>query len=152
MVTDTGLSEDAQTLHFRTLDLFMSAPSATVEDRLSSVVRVTEQADAASTDDWDGDGGRAVQQSTLRNAIRFLFALPDTIPAPDVLVDRDGEIVFDWDYAPNRIFSVAVGRDGTLTYSGLFGSARSRGTENLAQGLPASIVESIERVRDARWC
>lgn len=101
----------------------------------------------ASCDNWDGEGAAAMQQSTLRYATRLLWALPSSTPAPDVVVDRDGEVVFDWDRGPGRIFSISVGRDGTLTYAGIFGNAKTRGTEMLAAGVPTNFWISIDRVQ-----
>ena len=92
-------------------------------------------------------GGQFVDPSTFRHARAFIEMLPSSVPAPDVSVDDDGEIGFDWDYAARLVFSVSVGRDGTLSYAGLFGHSKAFGTENPSKGfLPDPILASINRL------
>ena len=60
-------------------------------------------------------------------------------------MDRDGDVVFDWGSSAQQTFSVSIARDGTLAYAGLFGRARTRGRENLSEGVSASLQAYIER-------
>ena len=101
---------------------------------------------SARSDNWDGLGSAAVEPSTYLYAKQFLALLSSTTPMPEIFVDRDGEICLEWDYTPRRVFSVAVGRDGTLNYAGLFGHSKAHGVEQLYEGLPAAISSNLERV------
>src|SRR5215468_1812113 len=59
-------------------------------ERLLCSVRVA--ADAAKASNWDGEGARAVDATTVRYARMFAELLPPTLPLPDVSADRDGDI------------------------------------------------------------
>ena len=101
---------------------------------------------AAQVDDWDLAGSRRVEPSTYEYAAQFLRLLPISISSPDVAVDNDGEILFEWDQGPRQVFSVSVGMDGTLTYAGLFGHTKSHGTEHAREALPMDISRCLERL------
>lgn len=145
--TDRGLSEEAQTVR-QLLDeasgfygsLLLGEPRRLALEELDAVYA------AASEDNWDGIGSAAVEENTYVYARQFLASLPSTAPMPEVLVDRDGEFSFDWDYGPRRVFSVSVGRDGTLNYAGLFGHSIVHGVEHLSEGLPRAISDNLQRV------
>ncbi len=144
--TDTGISVEAEQLfHDELLRSIESASIASV-DRDHVVREAVGWAERASTDDWDGEGGRRVEQSTLRYATRFLWSLPREVSAPSVLVDRDGDYVFDWD-SQDSTFSVSIGRDGTLTFAGLFRDGKVHGRELLGSMIPATVLLGISRVQ-----
>jgi hypothetical protein len=143
--SDTALSAEARTLREDRVRGLLSSPSVGAQDRASILDRIQQVASEASVNNWDGDGGAAVEQSTLRYAWRFAYSLPQGTPAPDVVVDRDGDIVFDWAAHPHSVFSVSVGRDGTMTFAGLFGAAKQHGREPLSESIPATILVGIER-------
>jgi hypothetical protein len=107
---------------------------------------LTQLATAASSENWDGMGSAPVEHSTYSYALELLRMLPTTLPHPDVSLDSDGEISFEWDRGPRNVFSVSVGRDGTLTYAGLFGSKKMYGTELLDEVLPYPVALGIHRV------
>ena len=101
----------------------------------------------AAEPNWDGYGALAANRSSFALAHRFLELLPSSFPAPDALVEPDGEIAFEWHYAPRYTFSVSIGPNGALTYSGLFGSAKSYGVEYLSYDeIPKSIRELLVRL------
>lgn len=145
--TDRGLSEEAHTLR----DLISSAlefrRSITLGEPKRAAAEALDAAYAAArVDDWDGMGSAAVEPSTYLYARQFLALLPSAAPMPEILVDRDGEMCFEWDFGPRRVFSVSVGRDGTLNYAGLFGYSTAHGVEHLREGLPLAISSNLERV------
>jgi hypothetical protein len=100
----------------------------------------------ASKPNWDGYGARAIDERAYEHAIRFLQALPTTTPVPDVSVDPDGEIDLLWHVDSRKTFSVSVGPNGRLTYSGLFGDSQSYGTEWFFNELPQPILLNLARV------
>lgn len=101
---------------------------------------------AAQVENWDGEGSARVEPSTYVYASQFIWLLPSTAPLPEVTADIDGEILFEWDQGRRRIFSVSVGRDGTLTFAGLFGHNKIHGTEHLREALPMVISDSLTRL------
>lgn len=100
----------------------------------------------ASTEGWDGYGASAVLPGSIYYTRQFLRLLPLTIPLPSFAVDPDGEISIEWDHGRRRIFSVSIGRDGTLNYAGLIGHRSFHGEEPLAWGIPKRILDGIKSV------
>jgi hypothetical protein len=92
------------------------------------------------------DGGRSADRQTVRAAIRFAYCLPRFGPLPEVSVDPDGEISFDWVSRSGEIFSVSVNRHNRLAYAGWFGEkSRTHGIEQLAESCPSEIIRGIQR-------
>lgn len=109
-----------------------------------TVRRTFDAYDESSDPDWDG---RGVALMTLSHALRFLDHVPAGYPAADVSVDPDGEISFEWYREPRRTFAVSVGPDGRLSYAGLFGDSRIRGSEAyFMDELPPEVHSSLRRV------
>ena len=100
----------------------------------------------AQVEDWDGEESARVEPSTYVYACQFLRLLPSTIPVPEIAADTDGEILFEWDLGRRRVFSVSIGRDGTLTYAALFGHTKTHGTEHFREALPPVISNCFERL------
>jgi len=103
----------------------------------------------ARYDNWDGAGSKRVEHSTYLYALQFLQLLqgfPYRIALPDITADTDGEILFDWDQGRRQVFAVSVGRDGTLTFAGLFGHDKPHGREPFHGALPKTIEFGLERV------
>lgn len=99
----------------------------------------------AQSEDWDSEGSAPVEPSTFMHAYNFLAALPTHTPAPDVAIDPDGEISFEWDGGSRKVFSVSVGSDGTLTFAGLFGHSRVHGLDHFVDSVPTTVSAGIER-------
>jgi hypothetical protein len=101
---------------------------------------------AASAPNWDGYGASAVATPAVWHAGRFLSAIPETWPSPEIGADPDGELSFEWARGPHWVFTVSVGQDGHLSYAGLFGSSRVHGMETFAGTLPQAIVDGLARL------
>jgi hypothetical protein len=98
---------------------------------------------------WDGYGARSIDAISYRDAIRFLRALPTTTPVPDIDVDPDGEVSITWYGEGRDTFSVSVGRNGRLSYSGLYGISQSFGTEWLVSEIPSPIIQNLHRLAES---
>lgn len=97
-----------------------------------------------STEDWDGEGAKAVSVDTLAVATSvadLLFQyVPKSTPSPDVIPQHDGEIVLTWTRSPDLVFSVSVGSHKKLNYAGRFGAGvEPHGVERFDPSDPASI-------------
>jgi hypothetical protein len=101
-------------------------------------------------DDWDGDGAAALSTASFLSAKRFLEALPASLQHPEVSLDPDGEVVFEWMRGPRRVFSISFGAGGKLTYAGLFGPSTTHGVEYINHGLPRELVAKIQRASQSR--
>lgn len=143
---DHGLSEDAEALRRRVANTIHSDNSLSLgERRRGAEFALAHAFSEASAEDWDGMGSAPAEATTYAYAGRFLDSLPSFVPIPDIFVDSDGEICFEWDSGPRQIFTVCIGRDGTLTYAGLYGHNRTHGVEYLREALPAVIPANVER-------
>jgi hypothetical protein len=144
---DRALSDEAQVLRKLINDASEFSGSVAVGEPRRAAQRALAAAYlAAQVDDWDGSGSRRVEPSTYAYADQFLRLLPNPASLPDITVDSDGEILFEWDQGRRQVFSVSVGRDGTLTYAGLFGHNKTHGTEHFREALPSIISDCLERL------
>src|SRR5207245_616880 len=95
---------------------------------------------------WDGEGGSPVVARTIEFAKLFAAALPARFPEPDVTVDCDGDIAFEWNLGRRRVFSVSVRRDGILNFAKLLGPSRYYGSDVIFAGVPGQIIQGIDSV------
>ncbi len=77
---------------------------------------------------WAGSGSNAVHPLTLEKAQQFLYALPMSLPAPEVNADPDGEISFDWVLGRDRLLAVSISLSGRLSFIYRNRSVRMRDT------------------------
>ena len=100
----------------------------------------------ASVEDWDGEGATAADRDTYILARAFLRKLPVTVPSPSISIDPDGEASFTWAERRDMMFSVSIGRDGTLSFAGLYGSKSNYGTESFVGQIPQTIRDNLARL------
>ena len=103
----------------------------------------------ANEENWDGYGAAAANPKAVVLALRLLSQLPTTIPMPDMAIDVDGDVAFEWNYGPRRIVSVRVGGDGTIYYAGLLGYSTFYGSEIPSEGIPDAVAGAIDRILNA---
>jgi hypothetical protein len=99
----------------------------------------------AAKDGWDGYGARAAQRNAVTNAYKVIDSFPSNLPMPEVSVEPDGEISFDWFAAPRKQFSISIGSNNVLSYAGLFGSGKVSGSERFEGGIPPILLQYIKR-------
>jgi hypothetical protein len=146
---DRALSAEARTLRDQTITLVDFGRSMTLGEPKRLAREALDAAYiAAREENWDGLGSERVEPSTYSYANQFLQMLPANQSVLDIAVDTDGEILFEWDRGRWQTFSVSVGRDGTLTFAGLFGQTKIHGTEHLREALPLVIAHCLERLAD----
>lgn len=100
----------------------------------------------AADDDWDGYGAAAVDPMSYFWARCFLMLLPAVDAGVEIAADPDGELSIEWYQAPDRVFSVSIGRDGRLSYAGRFGRSTVSGTEYFADDIPWEISAHISKL------
>ncbi|MDR4504735.1 MAG: hypothetical protein MRK01_08095 [Candidatus Scalindua sp.] len=134
--TKTQLSEISTELHN---NITLGEP---IYKNIESLINIFEE---CSTDNWDGYGAKALTESSLNEALRFIRSLPITMPSPELSIEPSGEIAFEWHIAPRKTFCVSVD-DNLLTYAGIFGSSKTHGTEYFEYEIPKTIIDCIQRV------
>lgn len=83
---------------------------------------------------------------TFNRSVGFLASLPPEVAQPDVSVDPDGEVSFDW-AAGDDLFSISLGPSGRLTYAAdIDGDTRS-GVSFFGGSVPEDVLAVIGRFR-----
>jgi hypothetical protein len=100
----------------------------------------------AGRPNWDGYGAEPVDRESLAFAKRVAQMLPVSLSEPEVAVDPDGEVAFDWECGKRQRLSLSVGPSGTLRYAGIDGDSEAYGTEPWRDGIPEAIVRLLQRV------
>jgi hypothetical protein len=66
--------------------------------------------------------------------------LPDGLPEPEVGVDPDGSVSFDWEG-----LSISLGPDGELRYAGIVGGVEDYGEMPWGDGIAEVVVRLMSR-------
>jgi len=87
------------------------------------------------------------EDATFALAQRFLLALPGHLPSPELSLDEDGEVAFDWRGDGSRLLHVTLRQDGRLSYAcWLSPNDREHGTKVFLDAIPKAIVGCIQDV------
>jgi len=145
---DRGVSQEAVNLQegIKRISTALSQSIVLGGKTRETVRALNEVLEEHATPNWDGYGAKAVDFGSYLEAERFIHSLPITVPSPEITVEPDGEIAFEWRNGPRCVFSVSMGNNGELTYAGLFGRSKTHGTEYFGDGLPRTILDNIQRV------
>lgn len=99
----------------------------------------------AKRDNWYGPGSKAVSQETREYAVQLAHLIPAYLPRPEVVAHPDGEIAFEWYFAPNRVVTMSIGA-GVIHYAGTFGTGHIHGMEEIGRTFPTTIGEVVRRI------
>jgi hypothetical protein len=145
--TDRGVSEQAAAIRKRVdqvLDDFKQ--SFSLGEMYGSISSLFQVAGESALPDWDGYGACPANLIAVDHACRFLRTLPATLKKPELSIDPDGEISFEWYLEPRRVFTVSIGSSSKLSYAGLFGRSDTHGTEYFGDELPKAIMDNLCRL------
>lgn len=87
-----------------------------------------------------------VPGATLAKALEFAATLPSDVELPEVSIDPDGELAFDW-LKEDSLLSVSIGRTGRLTYAARLENLPISDTVQLAGWLSSSLGEALKNFR-----
>ncbi|MGN4072151.1 hypothetical protein ACS0X5_10785 [Burkholderia gladioli] len=87
-----------------------------------------------------------ISPSALSKAYEFAIALPSYVEQPELSIDTDGEIAFDWADEQN-ILSISVGGAGRVTYAGKFKDATTSGTLYLSDQVISKLANVLQHFR-----
>ncbi|MDB5051925.1 MAG: hypothetical protein JWO30_4996 [Fibrobacteres bacterium] len=97
--------------------------------------------------DEDLTGEERLQiMSSFSNAILFADTLPSTIHTPEISVDIDFGVIFDWTLTKFKTFSVSIGKGNYLNYAAIYGQSVHHGKELLGDKFPDSFDLWIKRI------
>ncbi len=90
-----------------------------------------------------------LNEDSYDHAVRILSGLPDDIVAPEIILDNDGEIAFEWYHSEGRQIIVSIYPDGSVGYAGfrgLKGKEGFYGRISTAQYLPKNFIQLIKNI------
>lgn len=139
-----GISSDAKELKNNVIsitdDLLKNARVNSKNADLEIVYR------EASKEDWDGHGAVAADTKSYLLAKTFLSQLPNNMPTPEIAIDPDGEISFEWYISDRKLVVLSIGGNGEINYVGVIGKNRQKGKEHYNQQIPKTILELFKRI------
>ncbi len=132
---------------------YPASPEAREVDRQSvQAIAKMKLGSPGSSQPWDelntvanSHGMLATQNglATYERAMKFLLALPPAVKPPELSVDPDGEIAFDWDAGDNML-SISLNASGGISYAAHIDGRRLSGPAFFGGGgLPQEIVDVI---------
>jgi hypothetical protein len=86
-------------------------------EKAAALSQLDAMALECSEDGWDGDDAAAIDPIAVLLTKRFIRALPDGLPLPELAPEPDGWISIDWIRSRNRRVSVSIGRSDRLAYA-----------------------------------
>lgn len=114
------------------------------EDALN---RLYELAAECADADWDGCGAEAVSRGAVERSAHFIRRLPEGLPLPEISVEPDGEIAFDWSPTPTQTFSVSIGTADRMACAWVNGIERGHAVVFSNNGeIPSRILQEIQRI------
>ena len=90
--------------------------------------------------------GVEISQNAVNVASNLIWALPEHVPLPDVVVEEDGDIALDWNESRDRGLTVSVNANGYLGYSALIGLRPNYGRAPFAGSIPDTVLFNLLRV------
>ncbi|CAE6724331.1 hypothetical protein R69619_01708 [Paraburkholderia nemoris] len=140
-----GASDAARSLNRIMVDN-VAALRADPAERRRAFDELEEIRRDATEPNWDGLGSAPLDDATYALALRFLWALPTGSRMPEITVDRDGEVSFDWLGAEGRNFSASLRADGRIAYAGQF-SAQNRisGVAEFHEVIPKEVLAGAKQ-------
>lgn len=94
--------------------------------------------------------GTTVEESAVFTiAQKMLLILPGDIPSPDLDIDSEGDIVFDWGGAGSRMLTLALRDDGRISYAARLSPTKSRnGNDLFLDSVPQEIIGLVRAVTE----
>lgn len=113
----------------------------------NALSQLEKSVNEARENGWKGENSIAISISTMKYSLKFLEALPRDIPTPDVSAEPDGEIEFEWYKSKDRIFSVSVSNDSTISCAGRTSNQRKFYRFNfVSDTLPPTLIKDIRSI------
>jgi hypothetical protein len=143
-----GVSESARIIQIEAYKVGTSlAQTITFGEQLLRLVEGLLQAESMySEDNWDGYEAKGINGESRQNAFNFALSLPPKVPIPEIYVDPDGEVAFEWYEDKRKVFSISFGSKNKISYAGTYGSNKTYGVEYFCDDIPDVILRNIKRL------
>jgi len=143
-----AVSEDYQSLQreFRKTIDHLRETITTGANHRAMIAALEHAYQSASSSNWDGYGASAVKEQAKSDAERFLELLPSNLAMPEVSVDPDGDISFEWLKSKRYLFSISLSGNNKIVYAGIFGGNETHGTEFFGDTIPIVIIDAIRKI------
>ena len=148
-VPSSGVSNEADQLHDFAVEISerFESSQALFGSKMSLLNELHQLAVECAEEDWDGYGAEAVTATVLARAESFVRALPDNIPLPEVSVEPDGAIAFDWMPLPSKTFTLSVNGSNRLAFAWIDGTDRGHAAVKFEGAeIPSRILNELERL------
>lgn len=111
------------------------------------ISKLHQLANECAVVDWDGYGAEAVNAGALMCAEAFVRALPDELPLPEISIEPDGAIAFDWMPHLTKTFTLSVGGSNRLAYAWIDGTDRGHAAVRFDDAeIPPRVLTELQRL------
>lgn len=143
-----AVSEDYQSIQreFRNTIAHLREPITTGASYRAMIAALEHAYQSANASNWDGYGADAVKEHVRSEAERFLELLPSDLAMPEVSVDPDGDMSFEWLKSRRYVFSVSLSGNNKIVFAGICGGNDIHGTESFGDTIPSIIIDAIRRL------
>jgi len=145
----SGTSPEAHAVHRAASEVLRLAErsQALFGEKATALSQLVALSSECAKDDWDGEDAIAIDPNAVLMAERFLRALPDGIPMPELAPEPDGSISLDWIQSRNRLLSLSVSHNNRLAYAWMDGSDKDHGVARFdGRNVPPRVLESIKSI------
>ena len=84
--------------------------------------------------------------ATLARAQHLLDTIPSGFPVPDIALDPDGEVAFDWIRGDRTMVSVSIGSDGDPSYAAGLADGTAYGFLRWEERFPVALTDLLRRL------
>lgn len=96
---------------------------------------------------WDGGNAAPIDPVTMFFVRRFIHALPDDIPMPELAPEPDGSVSLDWSKSRSRLFSLSIGPSNRLAFAWLDGGDKGYATAQFSGAdIPSLVLDQIRKL------
>ena len=110
---------DGPSLFIQYFDSLFSVRKIAINKVVELQTAIREIAAHAQEQNWNGEGADPVKPAAVDAAQRLLHEFPGGIPDPDISVDPEGNIDFDWHLDNGTMFTLSIGGVGDIAISGM---------------------------------
>ncbi len=111
--------------------------------RAAVITRIREVAEERLDDVRRGYPSVTVHTLTQLWSRSFLMRLPLWVADPDIGVDPNGDLTFEWFAGQDHILSISLAPSGSVVYAYANGLRRENGCDDIIHAIPANLIELL---------